>query len=78
MPTRQLRIPPPLHPGLMEEEVLVLEMVIRAGGMSPVEVARQTGLSRGGTDLILERLVQLKYVSHKGSRFQAEPRTRAL
>ncbi|HKV74130.1 MAG TPA: ATPase domain-containing protein [Gemmatimonadales bacterium] len=76
MPTRQLRIPPPSHPGLMEQEVLVLELVIRAGGMSPVEVARQTGLTRSGIDLILERLVQLKYVSHKGTRFQAEARIR--
>jgi circadian clock protein KaiC len=78
MPTRQLRVPPPAHPGLMEQEVLVLEMVIRSGAMSPVEVAKQTGLTRGGIDLILERLVQLNYVSHKGSRFQAEARPRVL
>ena len=47
MPTRQLRIPPPLHPGLTEQEVLVLEMMIRAGAMSPAEVAKQTGLPAG-------------------------------
>ena len=43
MPKRQLRIPPPLYPGLTEQEVLVLEMVMRAGAMSPAEIAKQTG-----------------------------------
>jgi circadian clock protein KaiC len=74
MPKRQLRIPPPLHPGLTEQEVLVLEMVIRAGTMSPAELAKQTGLLAAGIEVILERLVQLHYLSRKGARYEAEAR----
>jgi circadian clock protein KaiC len=78
MPKRQLRIPPPTHPGLTEQEVLVLEMVIRGGAMSPAEVTKQTGLPAGGVEVILERLTQLKYVSRKGGRYEAEARRRDL
>ena len=74
MPKRQLRIPPPLHPGLTEQEVLVLEMVIRAEAMSAAELAKQTGLPPDGIDGILERLVQLHYLSRKGARYEAEVR----
>jgi DNA-binding MarR family transcriptional regulator len=74
MPTRQLRIPTPRHPGLTEPEVLVVEVIGRVGAMSPAEVAKQTGLPADGIDLILERLVQLKYVSRKGARYEAETR----
>src|SRR5215210_6445023 len=78
MPTRQLRIPPPPYPGLTEQEVLVLEMVIRAGGMASAEVAKQTGLPARGTEVILERLVHLAFVSRKGTRYEAEGRRRGL
>jgi circadian clock protein KaiC len=78
MPTRQLRIPPPAHLGLTEQEVLVLEMVIRSGAMSPAEVAKQTGLPPGSVDPILERLVRLHYVSRRGVRYKAEARPRGL
>jgi circadian clock protein KaiC len=74
MPKRQFRIPPPVHPGLTEEEVLVLEMVIRAEGMSPAELVKQTGLTASGIGVILERLVQLHYLSRKGDRYAAEAR----
>jgi circadian clock protein KaiC len=74
MPKRQFRIPPPLHPGLTEEEVLVLEMMIRAETMSPAELAKQTGLSSSGIEAILQRLVQLHYLSRKGARYEAEAR----
>jgi circadian clock protein KaiC len=77
MPKRQLRIPPPAHPGLTEQEVLVLEMVIRAEAMSPAEIAKQTGLPAGGIEVILERLVQLHYLSRKGARYEAEARRRS-
>jgi circadian clock protein KaiC len=76
MPTRQLRIPAPPHPGLTEREVLVLEMMIRAGAMSPADVAKQTGLSPDGIQIILERLVQLHYVGRKGGHYEAEARPR--
>jgi circadian clock protein KaiC len=74
MPTRHSRIPPSTHPGLTEHEMLVLEAVLRSGTMSQVEVVEQTGLPPGGIDLILERLVQLHYVTHKGDRYKAEAR----
>jgi circadian clock protein KaiC len=77
MPKRQLRIPPPLHPGLTEQEVLVLEMLIRAETMSPAEIAKQTGIPAGGVEQILERMVQLHYVSRKGARYEAEARRRS-
>jgi len=78
MPTRQLRIPSPAHPGLTEQEGHVIEMVIRSGAMTPVEVAKQTGLPPDTIVQILERLVQLHYVTRKGARYQAEARSRAL
>jgi circadian clock protein KaiC len=74
MPTRQLRVPPPPHPGLTEQEVLVLEILIRSGAMSVVDIAKHTGLSRDTVDPILERLRQLHYVSSKGARYTAEAR----
>ena len=76
MPTRQLRIPAPPHPGLTEQEVLVLELMSRVGTMSPAEVAKQTGLPPEGIAVILERLVQLQYVGRDGRQYVAEARSR--
>lgn len=76
MPTRQLRLSRPPHPGLTGQEVLVLELVTRSGAMSPAEVAKQSGLPRDRIDAILDRLVQLQYVSRKGARYTAEARSR--
>jgi len=76
MPTRQLRVPRPPHPGLTGQEVLVLELVSRSGAISPAEIAKQSGLPRGRIDATLERLVQLQYVSRKGARYTAETRSR--
>ncbi|HEV8196088.1 MAG TPA: ATPase domain-containing protein [Gemmatimonadales bacterium] len=78
MPTRQLRMPPPAYPGLTAREILVLEILIRSGVMSPTEVAKHTGLVRGDIDVILSRLVNLKYVGRKGVRYVAEARPRGL
>jgi circadian clock protein KaiC len=79
MPTRQLRIPPPSHPGLTEQEVLVLELVTRGGTMSPAEVSKQTGLALAAVELILDRLVQLQYANRKSGRYEAEnPSARSL
>ena len=79
MPTRQLRIPAPPHPGLTEQEVLVLEIVIRGGGaMSAADVTKHTGLPPEAVEVILGRLVQLRYASREGSRYEAEARPRAL
>jgi circadian clock protein KaiC len=78
MPTRQFRIPPPEHPGLTEQEKLVLDMLVRSGPMTPAQATRQTGLSAGVIAEILHRLVQLHYVSRKGARYQADARPRGL
>jgi DNA-binding IclR family transcriptional regulator len=45
--------------------------------MSPAEIAKQTGLPTGDVELVLERMVQLHYVSRKGARYEAEARRRA-
>ena len=78
MPTRQIRIRPPAHPGLTEPEVRVLDTLIRAGPMSPAEVAKEAGLPARGIAPILGRLVQLRYVSRKGTRYTAEGLLRGL
>jgi circadian clock protein KaiC len=76
VPTRKLRAPDPTHQGLTEEEVLVVETVIRAGPSTPAEVTDRTGLAPEVVERILERLIQLKYVSRRGSRVRAEARPR--
>ena len=60
----------------MEAEVLVLELVIRAGTITAAEIAKQSGQSAAGVERVLKRLVQLGYASHKGSRYKAEARLR--
>ncbi|MEO8089233.1 MAG: ATPase domain-containing protein [Gemmatimonadales bacterium] len=70
VPTRQLRTRGLTHAGLTEREVLVLETVIRSGGESPAAIARQTGLNLRLIEPILERLVQLNYVSRTGASYQ--------
>ena len=50
--------------------MLVLETVVRSGGESPAAIARQTGLSSRLIEPILERLVQLNYVSRTGASYQ--------
>ncbi len=77
-PTRKLRLPQPARAGLTENEVLVLETMIRAGAMSPTEIAVQTGLDQGSINSILERLVKLHYVSRQRSRYKAEAHPRGL
>ena len=76
MPTRTLRIRRPVHPGLTEAEVLVLEVMIRAGAMSPTDVAKQTGLPAASIEPILERLAALLYVTRKGAKYEAEAQPR--
>lgn len=76
-PSRELRIPPPPHPGLTEQEVLVLELLTRSGAMAVVELTKQTLLSKERVIAILARLTQLAYVSRQGARYKAEARVRA-
>ncbi len=72
-PTRQLRTGV-THAGLTEREVLVLETVVRSGGESPAAIARQTGIKASLLEPVLERLLQLNYVSRTGARYQAVAR----
>jgi DNA-binding MarR family transcriptional regulator len=74
MPTRQLRLPPPPHPGLLDQEAQVLELITRSGAMPASAVAKQIGVSPGGVAPILERLLQLRYLSRTGAKYQAEAR----
>ncbi|MDZ4259852.1 MAG: ATPase domain-containing protein, partial [Gemmatimonadales bacterium] len=74
MPKRELRRPPPTHPGLTEQEVLVLEMMNRTGRLSPDVIARQTGLPPAEIDAILDRLIQLDHVSRTNAGYLATPR----
>jgi len=69
IPTRQLRFRQPLHPGLTEQEMLVLDTVVQSGAELTTEIAERTGLLPA-VKAILERLVQLHYVTRKGSRVQ--------
>ena len=75
-PSRQLRTGQFAHPGLTEREVMVLETVVRSGGESSGTIARQTGLSPALLEPILERLLQLNYLSRTGARYQAVARSR--
>jgi circadian clock protein KaiC len=75
-PTRQLRTRHLSHAGLTDREVMVLETVIRSGGESPAAIARQTGLNSRLIEPILERLLQLNYVSRTGARYQGIARPR--
>ena len=44
--------------------------------MTGRQIAKQTGLPLDSVAPILERLMQLHYVSHKGGRYIAEARSR--
>jgi RecA-superfamily ATPases implicated in signal transduction len=68
VPTRQLRLLPPVHPGLTEHESVVLETIISSGAAQPAELAERTGLLPETIENILERLVQLHYVTRDGPR----------
>jgi circadian clock protein KaiC len=70
VPTRQLRMPQPTHPGLTEQEVVVLETIKRSRALTRAEVVERTGLLAEAVDAILERLIQLSYLSRRGARFQ--------
>ncbi|MDQ3427382.1 MAG: AAA family ATPase [Gemmatimonadota bacterium] len=76
IPTRQLRIRQQAHPGLTDQETLVLETIVRAGPQSRNDIVKSIGLLPSAIDLILERLTQLHYVSPKGSRYQGVARPR--
>jgi len=73
-PTRALRFAQPSHPGLVEREVQALETIVRSGPMTASEVEGRAGLTSEETETILSRLVLLRYIHKKGSKYEAEAR----
>jgi circadian clock protein KaiC len=71
MPTRQLRIRPPAHPGLTEPEVRVLDTLLRTGPTTLAAVAKEAGVPARDITPLLQRLVELGYASRKGTRVTA-------
>ncbi len=76
MPTRQRRIPAPLHPGLTDNEVAVLDMIVGTTGLTSGEIATQSGQSLAIVELGLTRLLGLRYLTRHGVGFRAEVRAR--
>lgn len=71
MPSRQLRLPAPTHPGLLEQEALVLEIVARSTTMQAEEIGKQVGLPPDQVERILDRLVHLRYIRQSGDSYGA-------
>ena len=75
IPTRRSGIPRTLPSGLTEEDVIVLEAVVRAGPMSAAEVANRVGVELRVVETVLERLLLLEYVDRKGDRYRGMARS---
>jgi circadian clock protein KaiC len=73
-PTRQLRLRAPSHSGLTDDEVLVLETIIRSGTQLHAGLVARTGMPPDAIDAILQRLIQLDYISRTGSHYQGTAR----
>lgn len=73
-PTRALRFAQPSHPGLVEREVQALETIVRSGPMTSSDLEARAGLTPDEAETVLGRLVFLRYVHKKGSRYEAEVR----
>jgi len=56
--------------------VLVLETLIRSRGESPATIAEWTGLVPTTINPILERLIELHYVTRSGDRYKGVARPR--
>lgn len=75
-PTRKSRTRQPALPGLTQQEMTVLETVVRHGAASPSEIGSRAGLAPAVLSPILERLVELRYVSRKGGQYVGVARQR--
>jgi circadian clock protein KaiC len=69
-PTRQLRLTPKTRIGLTQEEVILLDMIVRAGVLSAEQIGARSGLAPGLVSAGLERLLSLRYVSQDGDLFR--------
>ncbi len=74
VPTGRLQRRQPAYPGLTEQEGRVLDTLIRSGAESAEAIAEEVGLPPSDLDPILQRLIQLAYVSRKGTRYQGVAR----
>ena len=74
-PTRRPGATRPSHPGLSADESLVLETLIRSRAASVAMLSSQTGMTAAALELVLERLVQLEYVSLNGAKYVAIARS---
>ena len=54
--------------------MLVLETIIRSGTQLHAGLVARTGLPPAAIDAILERLIQLDYISRTGSHYQGTTR----
>ncbi len=75
-PVRQERLPLTAHAGLLDQETMVLELVSSSGAVTAGALAKETGLPPAEVAPILERLLQLGYVTRSGSKYQAAARAR--
>ncbi|MEP6573138.1 MAG: ATPase domain-containing protein [Gemmatimonadota bacterium] len=63
VPTLQARIRHPVHPGLTEKEMLVLETLARNPEQEALPLAKSAGITLKEVEAILTRLVDLDYAS---------------
>src|SRR5690606_11788474 len=68
-PVRAERLPLSPYRGLVEQEVLVLEMLVRAGPQTLPSLATVTGMKADALMRNLDRLAALGYVSKAGETF---------
>lgn len=76
MPVRQPVFYDAAHPGLVPQEVMILEAVIRIGPETIETIARKVGLDARVIEPILARLLELNYITREGARYRgvAQPR----
>ena len=71
IPTRTPRLRKAAHHGLTDPEMQALDAIRRAPQLTRDEVLSQSGLRADQVDAILDRLVQLRYVTQVGDYFES-------
>ena len=75
IPTRRSGLSYALPSGLTENDVIVLEAVVRGGPLTAAEVADRVGVELTVARTVLERLLLLEYVDRKGTRYRGTARS---
>lgn len=70
-PVRAVRAPMSPYRGLIEQEVLVLEMITRSGPQTLPELVGITGMEATALDTVVERLIELGYLHRTGDSYAA-------